>query len=76
MTSPAKLEALCKARAAMRGKEPRGERNGASKLSEDQVRRMRQLHATGERPSILAMRFQIDRSNVWHILTRRTWRHV
>lgn len=74
--TPARLEALRKARAAQIGNEPRGSRNGASKLTEEQVRKMRALHADGERPSVLARRYGIDRTNVWHILTRRTWAHI
>lgn len=74
--SEAKMEAIRKATAASLGKAPRGERNGFAKLTEAQVRKIRALRAAGERPSVLARRFELDRVTVWHVLTRRTWSHV
>jgi hypothetical protein len=74
--SAAKIAALRRAKDAQRGREPRGEQNGAAKLTEAQVRKIRDLHADGERPSVLALRFAVERTTIWHILTRRTWRHV
>lgn len=74
--SPAKMEALRNARIAQRGKEARGERNGAAKLTEAQVQKIRALRAAGERPVVLAARFAVDRTLIWYIATRRIWRHV
>lgn len=54
----------------------RGENNGAAKLTDELVRKIRRLHAEGERPCILARRFEIERTTLWHVLTRRTWGHV
>lgn len=72
--SPAKHAALVRARAA----QPplRGEKNGGSKLTESQVRRIRELRAAGERPSTLALRYCVNRTLIWYIVTRRIWSHV
>jgi hypothetical protein len=53
-----------------------GSRNGAAKLTEAQVVKIRELRANGERPSVLARRYCVDRGVIWRVLTRRTWRHV
>lgn len=55
---------------------PRGERNGAAKLTAAQVRKIRALRADGMRPSALALRFGVDRGLIWRILTGRSWGHV
>jgi len=74
--SPAKWEALRKAKAAQAGKEVRGEQNGNAKLTEAQVRKIRALRAAGERPSILALRYNVDRTLIWHIVKRKVWAHI
>lgn len=74
--TPARLAALARARAAQVGHEPRGSRNGAAKLTEAQVIKIRRLRAEGERPSVLALRFAVDRTLIWHIVKRRIWTHI
>ena len=52
----------------------RGERNGLAKLTEPQVREIRQLHAEdGLGCRRLASRFGVGKATVKHILARRTW---
>jgi len=56
---------------------PRGEQHGNSKLSENQVRAIRKLHATyniSER--LLAVVTGVSKSQVQNILRGRQWRHV
>jgi hypothetical protein len=74
--SAAQLEARRKSILAAQEKPPRGERNGASKLTEASVRKIRELRAAGERPSVLALRFAVHRTLIWYVVTRRVWRHV
>ena len=74
MRSPAQQSALAKARAAARPK--KGEANGAAKLNDNLVRKIRRLRESGERPSVLAARFCVDRGVIWRVLTRRNWSHV
>lgn len=55
----------------------RGEHNGQSKLTADQVREIRQLHAAGGIGyNKLAMRFSLTRSTVQNIVHRKKWKHV
>jgi hypothetical protein len=72
----AQLEAARKALELTRADPPRGSRNGASKLTEEQVLKIRALHSAGERPSVLSLRFAVDRTLIWHITTRKIWTHV
>lgn len=74
--SPAKMAAIRRAKEAQRGREVRGERNGASKLTGCQVRRIRELYAAGVRPVTLAARFAVNRTLIWYIATRRIWTHI
>lgn len=54
----------------------RGERSGTAKLTELQVREIRARAATGEYQRPLAKAFGVTQGVVWHIIHRRTWRHV
>jgi hypothetical protein len=55
----------------------RGERQGLSKLTEDDVRRMRTMHASGSRSLYsLAAEFHISRPQVANIVSGRQWKHV
>lgn len=56
-----------------KGRQARGEKQGLSKLTEEDVRAIRRSQ---EGPSIVAKRFDITAPNVWFIRTRRTWAHV
>jgi hypothetical protein len=55
----------------------RGERNGSAKLTADQVREIRQRHATGDIGYIrLATLFGVGVSTVRRIVHRSKWRHI
>lgn len=59
------------------GTHPRGERDGNSKLTADDVREIRRLYAAGGIGYCrLAARFGIARSNVAFIVRRQTWAHI
>jgi hypothetical protein len=55
---------------------PVGSRNGAAKLTEEQVVAIRRRFARGERAYVLAQLFGVNDENIRHIVKRRTWRHV
>lgn len=54
----------------------KGSRNGSSKLTEAQVRKIRALRAAGERPTVLAARYGVCRTLIWKIVARKFWTHV
>lgn len=58
------------------GRFPLGERHGRSKLSADQVRRLRAAHAAGQSKRSLAREYGIHEVAVTKIITRRSWGHV
>jgi hypothetical protein len=53
-----------------------GELCGKAILTADRVREIRALAASGVRQRVVAERFGIGRSTVWHIVSRRRWKHV
>lgn len=54
-----------------------GERHGLTHLSEDQVREMRRLYATGTHSTrALASMFGVANGTVWKIVTGRSWSHI
>jgi len=55
----------------------RGERSGMARLNEDQVRRIRQLYATGQlSQQKIADEIGIDQTQVSRIIRHVTWAHV
>lgn len=54
----------------------RGSRHGNSKLTEDDVRAMRQLTDSTMTISQAARQFHIARHTAWEIIKRRRWKHV
>ena len=46
------------------------------KLTEQDVMNMRDLHSLGVGITRLAVMFDLDQSNVRHVVSRRTWRYV
>lgn len=54
----------------------RGERNAASRLTEEMVREIRRLSAKGARQVDLAERFGIAQPNISKVIRRETWAHV
>lgn len=59
-----------------KGRQARGERQGLSKLTELDVRRMREMRAQGTLIRDLSAEFRITPPNVSYICNRRTWKHV
>jgi hypothetical protein len=56
---------------------PRGERQHLAKLTEDEVRAIRQRYAQGgvTQPE-LAAEYGLAQATIWAILNRKTWKHV
>ncbi len=60
-----------------RGNHPRGENHGNSKLTEDDVRRIRAEHATTNQSfRDLATKFDVHRDTVRNIVRRRRWSRI
>jgi DNA invertase Pin-like site-specific DNA recombinase len=58
-------------------KTAKGETNGFSKLTENEVKEIRRLHAIGNNSyRQLASRFGISFSTVGNVVTRKRWRHI
>jgi hypothetical protein len=55
---------------------PNGEKSGASKLQNEHIRIIRQLHEDGLSLSQIGKRFDTCNQNVWHIVKRKTWKHI
>jgi len=54
-----------------------GEGIGNAKLTEEQVRRIRQLYVTGDKTMTeLGTMFEVDRKTVAQVVHWKTWRHV
>lgn len=54
----------------------RGEQHGSARLTEDQVRAIRQRWVNGETQTALARAFGLSRTGVWAIVRRKTWTHI
>jgi hypothetical protein len=54
----------------------RGERSGAAKLTEAQVRELRRLHDAGRSYGSLAREYGVSRQAVSSAITGRSWTHV
>lgn len=55
----------------------RGEKNGNTSLSEQEVRRILIMFRDGVySKQELAERFKVDRKTIWNIVNRRTWAHI
>ena len=59
-----------------RGRQARGEQDGNSKLTNEEVQEIRRRRALGETNSQLAYDFHVAVTTVWGIVSRRTWRHL
>lgn len=53
-----------------------GEKSPSAKLEEPQVLSIREQYKAGSSIDTLGQRFSVDRSTIWHIVTRKTWRHL
>ncbi|MBU8770315.1 HNH endonuclease [Cytobacillus oceanisediminis] len=59
-----------------RNNQPRGEKSGKSKLTEEQVRQIRRLLDKGVDTKEIARKFNIHFGYVTYIRTRKVWKHV
>jgi hypothetical protein len=59
-----------------RGNPSRGEQVHTVKITEDDVREIRRLHASGVTQVRLGADYGLSQSNVWHIVHRSSWKHV
>ncbi len=55
---------------------PKGERAGLAKLTNQDVRRIRKLYATGRTQYELAEQFDVGQSTISSITRRQTWTHI
>ena len=55
---------------------PRGERHGLAKLTESQVREIKQRLRNGEKHREIAPHFNVAKETVASISSGRNWRHV
>lgn len=58
------------------GRTPVGENNGASKLSDKQVLKIRSLFDKGMSTNRIAKTLLMNQQNVWNICNRKTWKHL
>ena len=59
------------------GHDRQGESNSSAKLTDEDVRKIRQLYATGNysQPQ-LAAKFGVKQVTIWHIIHRHNWKHI
>jgi hypothetical protein len=59
------------------GTRPMGMTHGCAKLTEDNVREIRSLYATGNFTlAELGLRFGVTLQSIGYIVLRKTWRHI
>jgi len=59
------------------GKSAQGITHGLAKLTEDQVREIRRLYATGNfTQREIALQFGVDQTTISPIVNRQTWKHI
>ncbi len=59
-----------------RDADQKGEKNGSSKLTDKDVREIRQRQNEGETTQSLAMRFNVTSGNINYILRGESWKHI
>jgi len=60
----------------LHGTSDHGERSVCAKLTNDDVLQIRQRAANGVSYRAIAKDFPVAKSNIWLIVTRRTWKHI
>lgn len=55
---------------------PSGEKHHSTKLTEQDIRDIRQRHAHGEMQAALAREYGISRASLNNIVLRKTWKHI
>lgn len=61
---------------ANKGRSPQGERQGASKLKESDIREIRELASQGYTHQELSNMFNTVRANITLIVNKNRWRHI
>lgn len=61
---------------ANKQRQARGDTSGNRKLSESQVRDIREKHSTGSRPIDLAREFGVSRETIHRVVSRIGWKHI
>jgi len=59
-----------------KGRDAFGERGGNTRFTEEQVRDILNLSATGLNKAEIARKYGTGRSTIWHIVRGETWRHI
>jgi hypothetical protein len=59
-----------------KGRQARGERGGRARLTTEQIRAIRQTYGKDHNLQKLARAHDVSVATVWHVVQRRTWRHV
>lgn len=59
-----------------KGRQAFGERQGSAKLTEDQVREIRQLHSEGKNLGLIAGSMNVSKQNISYIVRGVTWKHI
>lgn len=54
----------------------RGERNGNTRVTEDQVREIRKLYSAGTKQVVLAEMFSLTQAAISNMVRRKTWTHI
>jgi HNH endonuclease len=59
-----------------RNRSTRGERNGAAKLTEKEVKDIRNLRNMGIPYEVIRNKYGISKTTIWEIVKKRKWKHV
>lgn len=59
-----------------KGRQAKGETNGSSKLSEEQVMMILQLHQNGASQKSLQEKFKVSKYTIWRIVSGNGWKHL
>lgn len=54
----------------------RGESHPRAKLTNEQVRKIRELHTQGFSTNVIARNFKVSKWNVEQIIKNKTWTHI
>ena len=60
----------------MMGLAPKGERNGQSKLTEENVIESREMYARGITQGEIALRFNVSRGLIGHVVRGTAWKYL
>lgn len=59
-----------------KGRQTKGVKNGAAKLTEDDVREIRKLSLEGVGTMFLSRKYGVSRDTIWRAKTKRKWKHI